>query len=103
MTPAGTLVEEATRSKDSRELRKSPALVSQDIDIQNTEKPLDVPHDFEIEDVLEIIRHKADKSDIKYLKENKTNKLDSEHQMQAIDIMHRQINHTVVLLLEIVK
>lgn len=34
---------------------------------------------------------------------NKTNKTDSENQMKAIDILHRQIQHLIILLIEVVK
>lgn len=46
---------------------------------------------------------KASKEDVEDMKLNKTNKTDSENQMKAIDIMHRQMEHLIVLLIEIAR
>ena len=53
-------------------------------------------------DLLELIGKKADKEELTDLWNIKTNKQDSELQMKAIDIMHRQLDQTVVLIQEII-
>ena len=37
------------------------------------------------------------------IKEMKTNKYDSDMQMKCVDIMHKQVTHMAVLLIEIIK
>ena len=49
-----------------------------------------------------LLSQKADKEDFKELQYNKTNKHDSELQMKALDIMHRQLDQTVILIMEII-
>ena len=46
---------------------------------------------------------KARQSDVDDLRANKTNKTDTENQMKAIDILHRQNHHLIILIIEIVK
>ena len=50
-----------------------------------------------------MMNSKAKQTDVDDLKLNKTNKIDSENQMKAIDILHKQNHHLIVLLIEIVK
>ena len=42
---------------------------------------------------------KAEKTEVEDLRKNKTNKDDSANQMKAIDIIHKQLSHTVVLMI----
>ncbi len=46
---------------------------------------------------------KAEKTEVEDLRKNKTNKDDSANQMKAIDIIHKQLSHTVVLMIELLK
>ena len=48
-----------------------------------------------------MMNQKASKDDVEDMKLNKTNKTDSENQMKAIDILHRQVQHLIVLLIEV--
>ena len=50
-----------------------------------------------------LLDKKANQSDLQNIADSKTNKQDSEQQLRAIDILHRQLDHTVVLLIEIIK
>ena len=56
------------------------------------------------EDELKILlSKKAEQTELQKIADSKTNKYDSEQQLRAIDIMHRQLDHTVILLMEIIK
>ena len=57
----------------------------------------------EQQDIVGVLSKKAEKTEVEELRRNKTNKCDSENQMKAIDIIHKQVTHTVVLLIEVVK
>lgn len=46
---------------------------------------------------------KAEKTEVEDLRKNKTNKDDSANQMRAIDIIHKQLIHTLVLTMEMLK
>jgi hypothetical protein len=48
-----------------------------------------------------MMNQKASKDDVEDMKLNKTNKTDSENQMKAIDILHRHVQHLIVLLIEV--
>lgn len=48
-----------------------------------------------------MMNSKAPKDDVENLKLSKTNKTDTENLMKAIDILHRQIKHLIVLLTEV--
>ena len=56
-----------------------------------------------MEDWLSLVKTKADQSQIEALQRNKANKADSDMQMKAIDILHRQLSHVIILLLETTK
>ena len=47
-----------------------------------------------------LIEHKADKFIVSELSEAKANKIDTENNMKAIDIIHKQIRHLVIMLME---
>lgn len=51
-------------------------------------------------DIVGLIKDKADDMEVKRLGQVKVNKDDFADQMHAIDIIHRQISHLAVLLLE---
>ena len=53
--------------------------------------------------MYEIIKSKANNEELLTLKEGKTNKSDSALMMRCIDIMHRQISHIIILVLELIK
>ena len=46
---------------------------------------------------------KANREDLESLQASKTNKLDSENQLKALGIMHRQVQSLSVLLIEVSK
>ena len=58
---------------------------------------------FNYRDFAMMMGTKARQDDLDELKQNKANKTDSENQMKAIDILHRQIQHLIILLIEVVK
>jgi hypothetical protein len=58
---------------------------------------------FNFRDFMTMMNTKARQSDVEELVKNKTNKTDSENQMKAIDILHRQIQHLIILQIEVVK
>ena len=64
---------------------------------------MQIPQNFETQDILKVLALKAEKTEVEDLRKNKTNKDDSDNQMKAIDIIHKQLTHTVVLLIEILK
>ena len=68
----------------------------------NQKAPKD-PSEVNAEDWISIIKQKANQSEIAQLQKQKANKHDSEQQMRALDIMHRQMTHLSVLLLEVQK
>ena len=55
------------------------------------------------DEVQIMLRNKADKSDVTHLMDIKSNKIDTENTMRSIDIMHKQITHIIVLLVEFLK
>jgi hypothetical protein len=55
------------------------------------------------ENIKFIIKDKADNHQIRELRDEKTNKLDTQAHLQAINILHRMMNHMSVLLLESIK
>ena len=61
---------------------------SQDINIKNM-PPIKVDDDFELPEILQMIRQKANREEVKHIANIKANKIDQEHQMKAIDILHR--------------
>ena len=61
------------------------------------------PEEVQAEYWISIIKKKANRDEVERLYEIKANKFDSEQQMRALDIMHRQISHVSILLLEIQK
>ena len=63
----------------------------------------DNPDDVSMSDWFSIVKMKANIDDVNRLNDTKANKHDSEQQMRALDIMHRQVTHLSVLLLEVQK
>ena len=55
------------------------------------------------EDIEIMLTQKADKIDLKNLHDIKSNKVDTEQNMRSIDILHKQITHIIVLLIELLK
>jgi len=55
------------------------------------------------ESLIKVLNSKAAQSEVEMLKEHKTNKHDTDMQMKCLDIMHRQVTHMVVLIIEILK
>ena len=55
------------------------------------------------EDIEARLKNKADVEDVKHLHVIKSNKLDTEQNLQCIDILHKQITHIIVLLIELMK
>ena len=68
---------------------------------KNVSAPLDTRRN--VDEVGVMIKHKADMSDLKNLMDIKSNKVDTENNMRNIDILHKQITHIVVLLIELLK
>jgi hypothetical protein len=64
-------------------------------------RPTDI--DPKSEEFQDLLSKKADLSQIKTILDIKTNKIDTEATMRSIDIMHKQITHMIVLLIEHVK
>ena len=64
-------------------------------------RPSDI--DPKSEEFQDLLSKKADLSQIKTILDIKTNKIDTEATMRSIDIMHKQITHMIVLLIEHVK
>jgi hypothetical protein len=64
---------------------------------------LSVPGELDYHTIIKVLAEKAEKSECDDLRRNKTNKSDSDTQMKAIDIMHKQLTQTVVLIIELVK
>ena len=63
-------------------------------------EPLNAPSSDEVEVML---RGKANMSDLKHLMDVKSNKYDTEQNMRSIDILHKQVTHVIVLLIELLK
>ena len=55
----------------------------------NAKKKVKVPEELEEVDLFQILRKKAEQEDLEKLVETKTNKIDSEKQLKAIDILHK--------------
>jgi len=49
------------------------------------------------------MKHKIEKSEVLSLLENKSNTQDTETNMKATDILHKQIKHIVVILIEVLR
>ena len=56
-----------------------------------------------IDDVSDMISTKVERSELVSLLDIKSNKVDTQTNMQAIDILHKQIKHLTVLLIEILR
>lgn len=56
-----------------------------------------------MEDIEDIISTKVERSELVSLLDIKSNKVDTQTNMQAIDIIHKQIKHLTVLLIEILR
>ena len=54
-------------------------------------------------DLKQLLGAKADRLELEHIGAQKANKQDMEHAMQAIDIIHKQQAHIIVLLIESVK
>ena len=50
-----------------------------------------------------MLKNKADLSHLAHLMDIKSNKVDTETNMRSIDILHKQITHIIVLLIEFLK
>ena len=61
------------------------------------------PDEINTSDWVQMIQTKAEKIYLERIQEIKANKQDVEHQMKAIDIMHRQMTHLSILLTEVLK
>ena len=55
------------------------------------------------DEVEVMIKGKANMSDLKHLMDIKSNKVDTEQNMRSIDILHKQVTHIIVLLIELLK
>ena len=55
------------------------------------------------ESLVHVLSGKASQKDVEMLKTHKTNKQDTDMQMKSIDIMHRQVTHMSVLIIEILR
>ena len=55
------------------------------------------------EHLIEMLNSKASIIDLNQLKQEKTNKIDTDMQMRSIDIMHKQILQVSTVLLELIK
>jgi hypothetical protein len=64
---------------------------------------MQIPSDLEPQDLIKVLALKAEKTEVEDLRKNKTNKDDSANQMRAIDIIHKQLTHTLVLTMEMLK
>ena len=58
---------------------------------------------YKLYEFIDILRDKANITDVELLSQTKTNKEDSEKQMKALDIMHKQTTHITVLIIEMIK
>ena len=66
--------------------------------IDEVAEPLDEP-----ENVSKILEQKVDIKQLNALNDVKTNKVDTEQLMRCVDIMHKQITHIMVLIIELGK
>lgn len=55
------------------------------------------------DEIHNMIKNKADISDLQHMMDVKSNKIDMENNMRCVDILHRQIEHVVVLMVELIK
>ena len=56
-----------------------------------------------IEDVEEMLSSKIERTELEYVLDLKSNKVDTQSNMQAVDIIHKQIKHLTVLIIEILR
>jgi len=56
-----------------------------------------------ITDIMHNLIKKANLSDLQTLNDLKSNKIDTEQTMICVDILHKQITHLIVLLIETMK
>ena len=63
-------------------------------------EPLNARSSDEVEVML---KQKANMSDLKHLMDIKSNKVDTEQNMRSVDILHKQVTHIIVLLIEFLK
>ena len=56
-----------------------------------------------MQDVEAIISSKIDRTEMEYGLDMKSNKVDTQTNMQAVDIIHKQIKHLTVLVIEILR
>lgn len=54
-------------------------------------------------DLKSLLSQKADKKDIETVLQLKSNKVDVEQAMKGVDILHKQVTHLVVLMIELTK
>ena len=50
-----------------------------------------------------MIRNKADKHELQVLIDMKTNKKDTEYLMRSIDVIHKQVVHIIVVMIEFIR
>ena len=55
------------------------------------------------DEIQNMIKNKADLSDLQHMMDVKSNKIDTENNMRCVDILHRQIEHVIVLMVELIK
>jgi len=55
------------------------------------------------DEIQTMLKDKADKADLNHLLDIKSNKVDTESNMRSIDIIHKQVTHIIVLLVEFLK
>ena len=57
----------------------------------------------QLDQIIKAIKTKANQSEMLEMMKEKTNKNDSEQQMKALEVLHKQLIHTQVLLVESIK
>ena len=67
----------------------------------NSVNPLDSRHN--ADEIGILLKNKADMSDLQHLVDIKANKHDAENTMRNVDILHKQVTHIIVLLIEFLK
>lgn len=55
------------------------------------------------EELKEVLTKKADRADLTALLEIKSNKIDLEQTMNALDTVYRQVQHVIVILVELLR
>ena len=51
----------------------------------------------------QLLQQKVDVNELKALNDIKSNKVDTEQTMRCVDILHKQLTHVMVLIIELVK